>query len=155
MTLPKEANVMAENTVSLKDTPRQEPIKHFEAGVVSYFLFDELYHDIDLLFRRLKLLVMAGFDDEKYMDTALDLIEKLVLDAEGKLSATLEKARDEKSGAGGNGVYVMQRITKVRRELDIMSTLTEMGCEDLAGQFWDRLFKTPEPEATESPETAT
>ena len=146
---------MAENTVSLKDTPRQEPIKHFEAGVVSYFLFDELYHDIDLLFRRLKLLVMAGFDDEKYMDTALDLIEKLVLDAESKLDETLEKARDEKSEAGGNGVYVMPNITKVRREVGIIKTLTEMGCEDLADQFWRRIFKKPEPEATESPENAT
>ena len=146
---------MAESTVSLKDTPRQGPIKHFDAGVVSYLFFQDSHRDIHTLLRRLKLLVMAGFDNEESMDTALDLIEKLVLDAESKLNETFDKGVTEWHEAGGPGVYVMPKITKIRQELGVMKTLMEMGYDDLADQFTGRLYKTPEPEATESPETAT
>jgi len=33
---------MAKSKVSSKDTPRQEPIKHFELGVVGYSLFMDI-----------------------------------------------------------------------------------------------------------------
>jgi len=97
---------MAENTVSSKDTPRQEPIKHFEAGVVSYFLFHDFHDDIDLLLRRLKFLARAGFDDE-HMDTALDLIERLILSAESKLGEMNKRAVKESNEAGGNDIYTI------------------------------------------------
>jgi hypothetical protein len=87
---------MAKSKVTSKDTPRQEPIKHFEVGVVSYLLFDEFYHDVYSFIRRLKFQVGAGFMYEKEIPTALDMIEGLVSDAETKLNEILEKGKAEK-----------------------------------------------------------
>ena len=103
---------MAKSKVSQKDTPRQEAIKKLSVGAVSYSLFDEFYHDIYSLLRRLKFLADAGFAYEKDMPTVLDLIEILVLDAETKISKIWEKGKAEKGLAGGNDVMTVKQQAK-------------------------------------------
>ena len=45
---------MAENTVTSKDTPRQGPIKHFDAGVVSWGLFIDFWDDQNAFIKKLE-----------------------------------------------------------------------------------------------------
>ena len=47
---------MAKSNVSSKDTPRQEAIKKFPVGVISYSLFDEMWNHYKLFIGRLDLL---------------------------------------------------------------------------------------------------
>ncbi len=92
--------------ISQKDTPRQETIKHFGSGVVSYSFLHEIHGDIDRLLDRLAFLVDAGYAIED-MATALILIEKLVLEAKSEWAEMHKKAVKEANEAGGNDIYTI------------------------------------------------
>jgi len=98
---------MAKSNVSEKDTPRQEPIKHFEVGVVSYSLFRGFYHDVDTFLNRLYFLLVAGFKIDAYMETALALVNKLLTEAINGLDKIGERAVKESNEAGGNDIYTV------------------------------------------------
>jgi len=103
MTLPKEANVMAENTVSLKDTQRQGPIKHFDAGVVSWSIFIDFWGDQDEFFKKVKFILQNTDFDDWGLTIAFDLIRM----AQKNADEYWEKALIESNEAGGNDVYTI------------------------------------------------
>jgi hypothetical protein len=94
---------MAENTVSLKDTPRQEPIKHFDAGVVSWNIFSEFWGYQDEFAKKLSFILQNTDFDDWGLTVAFDLIRMAQKDAD----ECWEKAIQESNEAGGNDIYTI------------------------------------------------
>jgi hypothetical protein len=90
----KEANVMAKSNVSSKDASRQEPIKHFNCGVVSWGLFDKVWHENDELRKKLRFL-LTNSD----LDWGLNIIHDLIDLSEKNADELWEKAKTEKQQA--------------------------------------------------------
>ena len=94
---------MAENTVSLKDTQRQGPIKHFDAGVVSWSIFIDFWGDQDEFFKKVKFILQNTDFDDWGLTIAFDLIRM----AQKNADEYWEKALIESNEAGGNDVYTI------------------------------------------------
>ena len=104
---------MAESKVSSKDTPRQELIKHFDTGVVSYYSFSKFHDEQSILYDRIKFLTGSGFTMDK-KDMALDTIETLIDHERKRLDEAMDRACQERNGAGGNNVMtIKQKATGV------------------------------------------
>lgn len=86
-----------------------EPIKHFDTGVVSYSLFNDFYHIFVLkLLNSLEFLTDSGFaSEEDEMLIAMEMIEKTVKDAKSNMDEIFEKAKVESNEAGGNDIYTI------------------------------------------------
>ena len=95
---------MAKSNVSQKDTTRQEAIKTFPAGVVSYSLFDELYSQHKLFIERLDLLFECAYETGKF-EGVMDLISQILEREKGKAEPLFNRALSEK----GNGAMTIKQ----------------------------------------------
>ncbi|UCD33393.1 MAG: hypothetical protein JSV38_05865 [Desulfobacterales bacterium] len=91
---------MANKIISPQDTNRQEAIKHFNTGVVSWPLFDNLWHDHDEFLKKLNFLMSNGNGGDWEINIAFDIIRM----AQKNLADLWERGGAEKSETGGNDV---------------------------------------------------
>ncbi|MBW1747573.1 MAG: hypothetical protein JRJ34_03895 [Deltaproteobacteria bacterium] len=91
-----------------KDTPRQEPIKHFDCGVISYSLFDEIYGHYKSFIGRLDLLTECAYETRKH-EEVMDLICQIIKKGEEESEAFWDRALSETKEAGGNDVMTIKQ----------------------------------------------
>ena len=91
-----------------KVSQRQEPIKTFPAGVVSYSLFDTLYSQYKIFIERLDLLSQCAYSTNKF-EGVMDLIFQIIEQEQGKAEPLWDRALSEKAEAGGNGVMTIKQ----------------------------------------------
>ena len=96
---------MSKSKVSKKETPKQEPIKHFNYGVVSWGLFRELWEAQNEYIKKLSFILENTDFDDWGLNIAFDLIEMAEKDAD----EWWEKALIETNEAGGNDIYTISK----------------------------------------------
>ena len=99
---------MAKSKVSQKDTPGQEPIKTFPAGVISYSLFDDLHNHHKLFLGRLDLLSECAYETGKF-ESVMDLICQIIEQERETYQPLRDRAQRESKEAGGNDVMTIKQ----------------------------------------------
>jgi hypothetical protein len=94
---------MAKSKVTSKDTPRQEPIKHFKYGVVSWDVFREFWEYQDEFAQKVRFILQNTDFDDWGLTIAFDLIRMAQKDAD----ECWKKALIEANEAGGNDIYTI------------------------------------------------
>jgi hypothetical protein len=144
----KGGSAMAKSKVASKTGPKQEqkkgnqPIKHFDSGVVSWSLFSDLYEIIFTFKGRLNFLCKSACCSGELDDfsVAMDLIENQLEQFEKTYKEFCQKAETEKGKAGGNDVSTIRDISLVRSETEEFVTKlqkfkekAEKELEEIAG----------------------
>ena len=91
-----------------KDTPRQEPIKTFSAGVISYSLFDDIWGHYQSFIGRLDLLTECAYETSKH-EEVMDLICQIIKQGQEESETFWERALSERKEAGGNDVMTVKQ----------------------------------------------
>jgi hypothetical protein len=104
----------------------------FPTGVVSFTLFDKLYHEYSELHRRLDFLVDTVFQDDFGADVALDLAFETVKQTTSEgIEKYWKQACNEKELAGGSDIITSRKPAEVKKPItqeqidNVVKTLKE------------------------------
>ena len=103
---------MAKSKIS-SNGEKNQTIKHFSSGVISWSFFSDYWEGPRSLFKKINFLIIAIFDaDDDKWGIGLEMIENLVAEAKEKHEEIWEKAKVEKKEAGENDVSTVKDTSK-------------------------------------------
>ena len=85
-----------------------QAIKTFSTGVISYSLFDEMWHHYKSFIGRLDLLTECAYETRKH-EEVMDLICQIIEQGQGESGTFWDRALSENKEAGGNGVMTVKQ----------------------------------------------
>jgi len=88
-----------------------QAIKAFPAGVISYSLFDDIWHYYQAFMGRLDLLTECAYETRKH-EEVMDLICQIIEQGQKESEPFWDRALSENKEAGGNGVVTINPNTE-------------------------------------------
>lgn len=96
---------MAKSKVTQNEPQGQEPIKHFQLGVVDWCLFSDFWTKQDELIKKLRFIL---FNSDLDADWGLNIIHDLIDMGEKDAHEFWERAKSQKHDSGGNDIITLK-----------------------------------------------